>query len=250
MTARAAAVVLVAAAGAYLVLRLTDRQASGAAVFDQSAWYMTGDPQGGIDPYDPDMIAELDNPSTTAESGEGAGFLGEYAAYVLPIAHRAQSFFNQYSGGLYMRTSIAGINEIRRHEALRLEPYKDIAGHWTVGYGHKLLPHESIERITEQRAVELLTSDVGTAEDAVNARVKVPVNQAQFDALVSLAYNIGVGAFGNSTLLRKLNAGDYAGAQQQFLVWNKARIGGTLQVSRGLMNRRMAEAEMFGSAYA
>lgn len=244
MSARMAAALALIAGAAYVVLRVSDRQAG--PVFDSSAWYMTGDPQGS----DPGLYAELDDASNTAESGEGAGFLGEYSAYVLPIAHRAQSLFNQYSGGLYMRTSLAGIDTIRRHELLRLDPYKDIAGHWTVGYGHKLLPHESPERITEQRAIELLTGDVGTAEDAVNARVKVPVTQAQFDALVSLAYNIGAGAFGNSTLLRKLNAGDYAGAQQQFLVWNKARIGGVLQVSKGLMNRRVAEAEMFGSSVA
>jgi lysozyme len=71
------------------------------------------------------------------------------------------------------------------------------------------------------------------------------VTQNQFDALVSLTYNIGVGAIGGSTLIKKLNAKDYKGAAEQFLVWNKGRVNGVLQVIPGLTNRRIKEKAYF-----
>lgn len=243
-------VAVVAILGAsYALWRVTSApQAPQQQAYDPSVWEFTGDPWGSD--YEPTTY-DLDDASVTAEAIEApASSFGVLESYALPIVYRASGAWQQTFGGNYMRISLAGIDAIRRHEALRLDPYKDIAGHWTVGYGHKLLPHESIERITEQQAIAYLTEDVGTAEDAVNALVKVPVTQPQFDALVSLTYNIGAGAFGRSTLLKRLNAGDYAAAQQQFLVWNKARINGVLQPSRGLTNRRVAEAELFGSTFA
>ena len=78
-------------------------------------------------------------------------------------------------------------------------------------------------------------------EKTVNDLVKVPLTQNQFDALVSLTYNIGTGAFEKSTLLKKLNTGDYQGAADQFTVWNKG--GG--KVLQGLVNRRAKEKEVF-----
>ena len=145
--------------------------------------------------------------------------------------------------GNAMRTSMQGITAISDHEGFRDRPYKDVAGFWTIGYGHKLKSGEWWDRITPEFARELLVQDVGIAEDAVNAYVTVPLSQPQFDALVSLAYNIGVGAFKRSTLLQKLNAGDYDGALAQFALWRRA--GG--QVVQGLVNRRAAEAQMFAS---
>jgi lysozyme len=82
-------------------------------------------------------------------------------------------------------------------------------------------------------------------EGYVNRAVKVKLTQNQFDALVSLVYNIGPPNFNGSTLLRKLNAGDYAGAADQFLVWNKGRVGRKLVVISGLVNRRNAERQLF-----
>ena len=86
--------------------------------------------------------------------------------------------------------------------------------------------------------------DLKKFESAVNSGVTVPINQNQFDLLVSLAYNIGIGAFKESTLLKKFNLGDYKGAAAQFNVWNKG--GG--KVMQGLMNRRAVERKLFERA--
>lgn len=96
------------------------------------------------------------------------------------------------------------------------------------------------EAINEQ-AKSYFKHDLAKFEKTVNESVTVPINQNQFDALVSLTYNIGSGAFKNSTLLKKLNKGDYQGAADQFLVWNKA--GG--KVMKGLVRRREAERALF-----
>ena len=97
---------------------------------------------------------------------------------------------------------------------------------------------------TEAQAKEYMAHDLKKFESAVNTAVVVPINQNQFDALVSLAYNIGIKAFKNSTLLKKLNVGDIRGAAAQFDVWNKA--GG--KVMQGLVNRRAVERKLFEKA--
>lgn len=140
-----------------------------------------------------------------------------------------------------------------------LESYQDVAGVWTVGYGTIRLDRSKVNsttRITRDEAEFYFDRDVERFEIAVNNMLAVCVTQHQFDALVSIMYNCGEGAKGKasgivvlksgepSTLLRKLNAGDYAGAQAEFLKWNKA--GG--KVIKGLTNRRRAESAMFGNA--
>ena len=145
-----------------------------------------------------------------------------------------------------MRTSINGLDRIKEHEALRLTKYRDQAGKWTIGYGHLIRAFESFPgAITEEQALGLLVSDLATAESAVNAVVRVPITQEQFDALVSLAFNIGAGAFRGSTVVKRLNAGDAVGAAAAFAMWNKIDQGGQLVVSQGLVNRRAAEAQLF-----
>jgi lysozyme len=147
--------------------------------------------------------------------------------------------------------SVEGLNAIKKHEGLVLSVYRDQAGLPTIGYGHLIKPGESFGPITEAEASALLMRDVQVAIDAVNGVVTVPLSQSEFDALVSLAYNIGGGAFASSTLVRKLNAGDRAGATAEFVRWNKVRQGGALVDSAGLTNRRLAEARIFsGGAYA
>ena len=89
-----------------------------------------------------------------------------------------------------------------------------------------------------------MAHDLKKFESAVNSAVTVSINQNQFDALVSLAYNIGTGAFKESTLLQKLNESDYKSASAQFVVWNKG--GG--KVIQGLMNRRAVERKLFEKA--
>lgn len=144
-----------------------------------------------------------------------------------------------------MKTSQRGIDLIKHFEGCRLSAYQDAVGVWTIGYGHTV-GVQPWHRITRDRAEELLRKDLERFERAVLNSVDVELTQNQFDALVSFAYNLGGGNLRRSTLLRKLNAGDYAGAQAQFLRWDKA--GG--RVLRGLTRRRTAEADLFGSAEA
>lgn len=146
---------------------------------------------------------------------------------------------------LFMRISKTGIDRLKQHEALRLEPYRDQAGHWTIGYGHKLKPDEWWDRITEQKAEDLLRADLAEAEQAIADLVDVPLTQGQYDALVSFVFNVGVSAFRDSTLLRKLNTGDHAGAAAEFPRWKYVTQGGEKVVSEGLLSRREREQQLF-----
>lgn len=147
-----------------------------------------------------------------------------------------------------MKVSAAGRKAIAKHEGNKLEAYLCPAGVWTIGVGHTAgagLPHPKAGmKITAEESDEILSRDLVTFEKAVLKAVKVPLTQNQFDALVSLAFNIGAGAFAKSTLVRKLNAGDYKGASAQFDVWNKA--GGS--VMKGLVSRRASERALFDKA--
>lgn len=153
--------------------------------------------------------------------------------------------------GVYvsMKISQGGIDRLKRHEALygepNLTPYRDQAGHWTIGYGHKLKEGEWYERITPEKAEQLLIADLAVAERAVNDYVTVPITQSQHDALVSFVYNVGVSAFRNSTLLQKLNAGDYAGAANEFPKWKYVTQDGQKVISEGLLSRRYRERDLF-----
>lgn len=141
--------------------------------------------------------------------------------------------------------SKTGIDLISSFEGIRLNAYDDGVGVWTIGIGTTVYPNGVIvkkgDKCTLEQALKYLQHDLKSFEKTVNESVKVPLSQNQFDALVSLAYNIGSGAFKNSTLLKKLNAKDYAGAADQFLVWNKG--GG--KVLKGLVRRREAERALF-----
>lgn len=139
-----------------------------------------------------------------------------------------------------MSISPAGIALIQAHEGLRLTAYRDAGGVWTIGYGSTGGVRRGMT-ITRDQAVLRLYHDLDTAESAVNSRVTVPLSQPQFDALVSLVFNIGGGAFRKSTLLQKLNAGDYAGAANEFNRWVKAKG----RVLPGLVTRRAAERALF-----
>lgn len=130
---------------------------------------------------------------------------------------------------------------IKKWEALRLKAYlptKD--DKWTIGWGHTVGVTPGMV-ITEARAQELFDSDVAWATKAVNTKVKVGLTQHQFDALTSFVFNIGETAFSTSTLLRKLNAGDYEGAAAQFPRW----IYQDGKVLNGLVKRRAEEMAYF-----
>jgi lysozyme len=144
-----------------------------------------------------------------------------------------------------MRTSTTGQRLIAEFEGCKLTAYKCPAGIWTIGIGHTTAAGKPVVksgmRITQAEADEILARDLVRFEDAVGRLVRVPVTQNQFDALVSFAFNLGEGNLATSTLLKKLNAGDYAGAADQFARWNKAKG----KVLAGLTRRRAAEADLF-----
>ena len=139
-----------------------------------------------------------------------------------------------------MRTGINGLNLIKEFEGLRLQAYKCPADRWTIGYGHTA-DVSANDVITEAQAVSLLCQDVAECERAVNQYVHVPLTQNQFDTLVSFVFNLGVGNFRHSTLLKKLNAGDDDGAAQEFGRW--IHVGG--KALPGLVRRREAERALF-----
>lgn len=144
-----------------------------------------------------------------------------------------------------MKVSKEGRKKISLYEGNELTAYKDQVGVWTIGVGHTAAaglpePRKGMT-ITAEESDQILSRDLVLFEGVVNKAVKVPLNQNQFDSLVSLALNIGGGAFSKSTLVKKVNAKDYAGAAEQFLVWNKA--GG--KVNDGLVNRRAKERKTF-----
>lgn len=148
-----------------------------------------------------------------------------------------------------MITSDRGLQHIMQSEGFRENAYPDPGtggAPWTIGYGHTggVKPGD---HCTQAQAAAWLRSDVGFAEAVVRLHVKVPLAQSQFDALVSFVYNVGSVAFQQSTLLRKLNAGDYAGAASELDRWVK---GGNGQALPGLVTRRREERAMFEEGIA
>lgn len=144
-----------------------------------------------------------------------------------------------------MTTSDAGRAAIAAREGNKLAAYRDSVNILTIGVGHTSVagPPKVVEgmKITRAESDEILSRDLKDVEKTVNRLVKVDLTQNEFDALVSLVFNIGGGAFGKSTLLKRLNAGDYRGAAEAFLSWDKAG-GKTLS---GLTKRRKQERTQF-----
>ena len=139
-----------------------------------------------------------------------------------------------------MAFSDNGLAKTKEFEGLRLTAYQDVGGVWTIGYGHtgSVMPGMTI---TQAEADDLLRKDVQWAVDCVNRAVTVPVNQNQFDALVDFTFNIGCSAFQNSTLLRRLNAKNYAEAAEEFTRWKFVK---GVEVA-GLLRRREADKKLF-----
>ncbi|ENQ1070488.1 lysozyme [Enterobacter bugandensis] len=144
-----------------------------------------------------------------------------------------------------MQTSEKGIALIKQFEGCKLTAYQDSVGVWTIGYGWTQpvdgKPIRAGMTIKQETAERLLKTGLVSYESDVSRLVKVGLTQGQFDALVSFTYNLGARSLSTSTLLRKLNAGDYAGAADEFLRWNKA--GG--KILNGLTRRREAERALF-----
>ena len=129
----------------------------------------------------------------------------------------------------------------------KIEVGDRVRGTLTIGSGHTGPDVKPGMTITEGQADRLLDKDLDRFEAAVDRLVKVPLSDNQFGALVSFAFNVGIAAFERSTLLRKLNAGDYAAVPVELARWNKTTIAGNKVTSKGLANRRAAEAGLWAS---
>jgi lysozyme len=144
-----------------------------------------------------------------------------------------------------MKISREGLALIKRWEGCRLEAYRDSVGVWTIGYGITtnagLGAIKKGMKITQAQADEWLLAALAKYEKTVQAAVKRNPSQAQYDAMVSLCYNIGQAGFAKSSVVRKFNAGDISGAADAFMMWVKA--GGT--TIQGLVNRRHDERRHF-----
>lgn len=139
-----------------------------------------------------------------------------------------------------MRVSPMGLGLIKAFEGFRSRAYLDSAGVPTIGYGHTLNVKPGDE-ITEEQALEFLKADVKEHAGVIRLMGDVELTQYQFDALASLIFNIGTGAFASSTLRKRLVEGMYTLAADEFLRWNRA--GG--KVVPGLERRRRAERHLF-----
>ncbi|MCP1440031.1 lysozyme [Erwinia persicina] len=143
-----------------------------------------------------------------------------------------------------MEISPDGISFIKQEEGEKLTAYRDSRGILTIGVGHTgLVASKTIADgmvITSEQSNKLLLADISHVEHFINEKVSVSLTQNQYDALCSLVFNIGVSAFNSSTLLKKLNQGDYEGAAEAMLLWKRAG-----QLSDVLLPRRKREAALF-----
>ena len=165
---------------------------------------------------------------------------GEWLWYDMAPAELVPKYYNEDED---VNTSENGIELIKSFEGRRLVAYQDSVGVWTIGYGHTKTAHED-KLIIKSTADRLLAEDLVEFEKYVEKYVTVSLTQNQFDALVSWTFNLGPGNLKESTMLKKLNQGLYEEVPDEMRRWNKA--GG--EVLEGLVRRRDAEAELFGTS--
>lgn len=179
---------------------------------------------------------------------------------VLPLSVLQSLNFSQAkSNGAKQTISPAGVDFIKGWEGFVAKPYNDPVGHCTVGYGTLLhtgncdgrpVEEPYVNGITQEKATELLAEKAAEFQLVIDSNVKVALNQNQYDALVSFAYNVGGANFQKSTLLKLLNKGDYNAVPTELKKWTKARQNGKLVDLPGLVKRRAAEAELFQKSVA
>jgi len=143
---------------------------------------------------------------------------------------------------MIMKIEKNGINLIKEFEGVRLAAYQDSVGVWTIGYGHTKGVKEG-DQLTREDAETILAEELDEYTKYVKKYVTVPLNQNQFDALVSWTYNLGPGNLRESTMLKVLNNGEYDKVPDEMKRWNRA--GG--KVLAGLVRRREAEAKLFST---
>lgn len=144
----------------------------------------------------------------------------------------------------------AGLALIRKYEGFRSKPYICPAGIPTIGYGSTYYEDGNKVKLTdaaisEARANLMLKAHASKFASQVQSLVRVRITDNQLAALTSFAYNLGINALKNSTLLRSLNAGDFGKAADEFLKWDKATVNGKLTVLKGLSTRRKDERALF-----
>jgi lysozyme len=147
-----------------------------------------------------------------------------------------------------MKASKKCLEMLAHHEGVRTKPYRCPAGLWTVGVGHligdgKSLPDSWNRVFSLEEVYAILAKDVARFERGVKRLITIPLTQSEFDAILSFAFNLGLGTLQRSTLRAKLNRGDKVGAMQSLRKYNKA--GG--KVLKGLDNRRKDEEALFWS---
>ena len=140
-----------------------------------------------------------------------------------------------------MKISKRGLNLITQFEGFSAKAYLCPAGYLTIGYGQRIPDEYSEQILTKAKALEMLEGMCNILVNKIAILITVEITQNMLDAIISLCYNIGIGAFAKSTLLKKLNNSDFTGAANEFLRWDKA--GG--KVLPGLSRRRKAEYDLF-----
>lgn len=146
----------------------------------------------------------------------------------------------------------ATVNLVKQFEGFSASAYIDTSGLPVVGYGQTKINGRTVsigQSITQAQADIALKQELDHIQKLVQSHVQVKLNPHQLGALTSLVYNAGTRVITNSTLIRKLNAGDYAGAANEFPRWNKANQGGILVAFPGLTKRRLAEQKLFSTPY-
>ena len=144
-----------------------------------------------------------------------------------------------------MKLSEQGLKDLQLSEACKLKAYKDGKGVWTIGFGQT--GKDIVEGLvwTQEQANAARDAHVAGVEKGVTKALTRAATQAQFDAMVSLTFNIGLYAFQTSTVLRQHNAGNFKDAGIAFVMWNKITIEGVLTYSEGLNNRRLREKALY-----
>lgn len=159
------------------------------------------------------------------------------------IAPQFRDKIKQYEGCVLYAYDDADPSQPKRH----VKPGMPVRGVLTIGYGHAGRDVAPGMVITEAQADALLDRDLDRFEAAVANAVTVGLSDGQFAALVSFAFNVGIAAFTGSSLLRRLNAGDYNSVPQELARWRWTTVGGKRVESRGLVNRRAAEAGLWAA---
>lgn len=147
-----------------------------------------------------------------------------------------------------MKVTEEALDLIREFEGFRGRAYRCPAGVWTIGYGHTAMAGRPAVTagmdISRAEADAILRADVATVAAGVRRHLRAPLSDSQFSALVSFAFNVGLGNFAASSVLRSVNAGALDRVPARLMLWTKAK-GRTLA---GLVRRRAAEAAMFAGA--